>query len=204
MTFLAALTRSARRLLDVLLLALILAVLAVVVLSRVAPAVTGGETFVVAGASMEPAIPLGSAVVAVPVDPSSLATGDVVSVRVGPEQAVFTHRIARLVPRDDGLWIATKGDGNADPDPSIIPASAVIGRVELAIPFAGYAVTLLGTAQGILFVVMLAASLLAGAWLLETLEDDHRAANRRRATATFTPMAHRVSDATVGRGAKAT
>jgi signal peptidase len=179
----AILTRAGRRTLDLLLIALILAVLATIVVARVIPYVTGGATFVVGGGSMEPAIPFGSVVVVTPVPAEQLAVGDVVSVRVGAQQAVFTHRIVRLVPREDGLWLETKGDANDKPDPSIIPATTVIGRLEASLPYAGYAVRLLSTAQGVLFLLAFGVLLLAGAWTLESLELDQAAAGRRAARA---------------------
>jgi signal peptidase len=183
MRLVAILTRAGRRTLDLLLVALILVVLATIVVARVIPSVTGGATFVVGGGSMEPAIPFGSVVIVTPVPAERLAVGDVVSVRVGAQQAVFTHRIVRLVPREDGLWLETKGDANAKPDPSIIPASTVIGRLEADIPYAGYAVRLLSTSQGVLFLLALGVLLLAGAWTLESFEFDQVAARRRAAQA---------------------
>lgn len=180
MVIVSTITRLARRTLDLLLVALILIVLATILIARIVPSLTGGSTFVVGGGSMEPSIPFGSVVIVTPVAAEALSAGDIVSVRVGAQQAVFTHRILRLVPRDDGLWIETKGDANPKPDPSIIPATTVIGRLEVAIPYAGYAVRLLSTAQGVLFLLAFGVLLLAGAWLLESLEIDLDA-NRRRA-----------------------
>ena len=186
-----------RRLLDGLLLALVAVSLGVLVLGRIVPLV-GHPTFVVAGPSMEPSIPIGSAVVLDQVPPSSLAVGDVVSLRSGAGRAIFTHRIVRLAERDGGLWLETKGDANADPDPSIIPATAVIGRLAVTLPYAGYLVRLLGTAQGVLFVLAFGVFALAGTWLLESLEIDQVIARRRRAQAGLAPLA---ADPPVGQGA---
>jgi signal peptidase len=174
-------TRFVRRALDLVLIGLILAVLATVAVARVVPAVTGGATFVVGGGSMEPAIPLGSVVIVTPAPADTLAVGDVVSVQAGEQKAVFTHRIIRLVDRNGQPWIETRGDANPEPDPSIIPATAVIGRITTTIPYAGYAVHLLGTLPGALFVLALAVLVLAAAWLLETLEIDQEVARHRRA-----------------------
>lgn len=167
-------TRAVRRTLDALLVLVIALVLFALLVARIVPAVTGGGAFVVAGGSMEPTLPLGAVVMAVPVAPADLRVGDIVSIRVGSAHAVFTHRIVRLVTRDDGVWLATKGDANPDRDPSIVPATAVIGRVDSYLPYAGFLVALLGTIQGVVFVVSLSGFLLAGAWLLETLEHDGR------------------------------
>ena len=176
-------TRAARRTLDIVLIALILLVLATVVIARVIPAVTGGATFVVGGGSMEPGIPMGAVVIATPVAADELVIGDVVSVKVGEKQAIFTHRITRLVDREGEVWLQTKGDANEDEDPSIIPATSVIGRVAVTLPYAGYAVRLLSTAQGVLFLLALAVLTLAAAWLLESLEIDQAAARRRASAA---------------------
>jgi signal peptidase len=165
---------------DALLLAIIALVLAAIVFARVIPAVSGGTTLVVSGPSMVPAIPLGSAIHAIPTVPERLAVGDVVSLRVGPEQAVFTHRIVRVVPRADGVWLETKGDANSDPDPALVPALAVVGRVEVTVPALGFVITLLTLPEGVMFLLGVAGSLLAVVWLLETLELDQQAALRRR------------------------
>jgi signal peptidase len=183
MNLASILTRATRRTLDILLIAVILVVLATIAIARIIPSVTGGSTFVVGGGSMEPTIPFGSVVIVTPVATSDLHVGDVVSMRVGKEEAVFTHRIVRLVPRDDGLWIETKGDNNAKPDPSIIPASTVVGRLQVSIPYAGYAVRLLSTGPGVLFLLAIGVMILAGAWFLESLELDHEVARRQAARA---------------------
>lgn len=190
MPFAVTATRIARRILDIALVALIGLVLVILALTRVVPAATGGTTFVVGGGSMEPAIPVGAAIVATPVSAADLAVGDVVSLRVGEQQAIFTHRITRLITREGGLWLETMGDANEGPDPSIVPATSVIGRVSVMIPSAGYLITVLGSLQGILFLVSLGVMVLAGAWLLEGLEDDLVESLRRRARAGLAPLGH--------------
>ena len=104
--------------------------------------------------------------------PRSLAVGDVVTLHAGEKSAIYTHRIIEVVDRPDGRWIRTKGDANATPDPTLIHSSAVVGRTELAIPLVGYLLALLSIPAGVLFLVGMAATLLASAWLLESLELD--------------------------------
>ena len=67
----------------------------VFILSRVVP-LTGRQTLIIDGRSMEPTVPFGSAVVVTPVPPADLRVGDVVSLRSGPEHAIFTHHIVCL------------------------------------------------------------------------------------------------------------
>ena len=181
-------TRIARRILDILLIVLIGLVLATLVIAHVIPVVTGGATFVVGGGSMEPTIPVGAAIVALPVSAEELVVGDIVSLRAGEQRAIFTHRVTRLVDRDGHPWLETMGDANEAPDPSLVPATSVIGRVEVMVPWAGYLVTILGSIQGIVFLVSLGVLVLAGAWLLEMLEDDLAESLRRRPRAGLAPL----------------
>ena len=169
MRVLAAATAGLRRCLDFLLIVLVVTVLVGVLLAKLVP-LTGRQTIVIGGGSMEPAIGLGSAIVINAVAAESLRVGDVVTLQVGPDKAFFTHRIIDVVDRADGRWIRTKGDANEAPDPTLVHASAVIGRSEFSIPLAGYLIALLSVPTGVLFLVGLGATLLAAAWLLESLE----------------------------------
>ena len=177
MRILAGATTVLRRIVDICLVALILIVLAGVLLAKGAP-LLGRQSIVIGGGSMEPTIHVGAAIVVRPVDAASLAVGDIVSMQVGPERTTYTHRVVAIVDRSDGRWIRTQGDANAAPDPTLVPVTAVIGRVELIVPFAGYLLALLSLPVGVMFVLGLAATLLAVAWLLESLEPDPRPARR--------------------------
>ncbi len=177
MTSLAGVGVWVRRIVDVTLIALILVVLFAVALSKLAP-LTGRQTIAVGGSSMEPAIHLGAAMVVAPVDPAALSVGDVVSMHVSDANAVFTHRIVAIVDQPDGRYVQTKGDANPDPDPTLVATSAIIGRVELSIPLMGFVLALLSVPAGVIFVLSLAATLLALAGLLDHL--DPRPAGRRR------------------------
>ena len=67
MKILSAATVWLRRIVDIALITLILVVLAGVVLGKIVP-LTGRETLAIGGRSMEPAVPIGSAIVVVPVN----------------------------------------------------------------------------------------------------------------------------------------
>lgn len=176
----AGLIRTTRRYLEFGLLVLVLIVAFAMVFARGA-ALTGRTALIVSGPSMEPAVNRGAAIIVEPVPASSLAVGDVVSIRMGPQQAVFTHRIVRLVDLPDGRWIETKGDANASPDASLVPVSAVMGRVVIAVPALGYILAALSSPAGVGLAGGLAGILLALALLLE--DADASTASRRRAAA---------------------
>ena len=163
------LVTAARRVVDVAIVALILLVAFGVVLGRGIP-MSGRQTLIIGGRSMEPTIPLGSAIVIDPVAPADLAVGDVVTMKVGPRQSVFTHRVTRLLTLDGVPHIATRGDANEAADGATIPASAVIGRVAWFVPLAGFLLALLSVPMGVMFVLGLGVSLAVTAFLLETIE----------------------------------
>lgn len=165
------------RLVDIALIAIIVVGLAGVVLGRVLP-LLGHPVFVVAGPSMEPAIGIGSAVILDAVPPSELTVGDVVSIRSGAGRALFTHRIIRLAERDGERWLETQGDANAAPDPSITPASAVIGRVAWSVPGTGYMIALLSSVPGVVMLLSTGALLLIAGWWLEGPAFDRRSTVR--------------------------
>lgn len=163
----------AARLVDVVLLAVIAVGLTSVLLGRIVP-LLGHPVYVVAGPSMTPAIDIGAAVILDPVAPTDLVVGDVVSLRSGSQQAIFTHRIIRLAEREGAVWMETRGDANAAPDPAITPASAVIGRVAWTIPMAGYVLALLSTVPGLVLILSTGALLMLLGWWLDVLAADRR------------------------------
>ena len=187
MRILASATTALRRIVDLGLIVLVFVALLGVALGKGAPLV-GRQSIVIGGGSMEPTIGLGAAIIVRPVAAADLAVGDIVSMQVGDARTTFTHRIVAVVDRADGRWIRTKGDANAEPDPTLVPATDVIGRVEFAIPLAGYLLALLSLPMGVMFVIGLAATLLAMAWLLESLELDQRPARRRADAGPMDPL----------------
>jgi signal peptidase I len=106
--------------------------------------------------------------------------------RSGPARAVFTHRIVRIAERDGAVWLETKGDANAAPDPSLTPTTDVIGRVAVVLPVAGYALTMLTAPPGVVFVLSTGSLLLLASWWLESI------ARERRSRAPVVPSGPRV------------
>jgi signal peptidase len=157
-------------LLDAALVLLVALVLALVLAANVGP-LLGHEPLVIRGGSMAPAIPRGALVDVARVEPAELAVGDVVTIKAA-NGVLVTHRVSRIVEMPDGLYLETKGDANGQPDPALVPVSAVTGRVDLSLPYLGYVMYMLTTPAGLVSVVCLAFSLLLAIWLLEDLQGD--------------------------------
>ncbi len=165
------LIRTLRQILDVVLVLLVVLVLGTVLAANVAPGL-GHQLLVIRGGSMEPAIGLGAVVDVVKVPVDQLRKGDVITVK-GENGVVITHRIFDIKPAADGseTWFRTKGDANETPDPVLLPARQIEGRVALSVPFLGYLMYMLTIPTGILSIFLLAGTLLLSIWLLEDLEE---------------------------------
>ncbi|WP_232306684.1 signal peptidase I [Thermobifida cellulosilytica] len=154
---------------------LVLVALVIVVSVALLPRITGAQALIVLSGSMEPTLPVGSVVIARPVDPAEIEVGDVITfTHATPAQTeiadpaavpLVTHRVIDVETTDDGLLFHTQGDANTVPDDPPVPASAVRGRLWYHIPYFGYAQqalvqgpTLLYALAGLLFVF--------GIWLL--------------------------------------
>jgi signal peptidase I len=170
--------RIARRMLDLALFLLVGSVVVLVLAVNMGPSF-GHRVVVIRGSSMSPAIPLGSAVDVVAVDPAEIRPGDVVMLK-DPSGTVITHRVLQLVDNAGGLYLETKGDANEKAD-GIVPATYVTGRVEMSLPIVGYLLFLLTLPSGVMSILSLALTLFLGAMLLEDFEielAEERAARR--------------------------
>lgn len=163
-----ATVRGLRILLSLLFALLAITILAVGLAARLAP-LAGYELFAIRSGSMQPAIPVGSLVVIATAPEEPIAAGEAVAYRL-PNGAVVTHRVVERVDAEAGSFLQTKGDANADPDPSLVPAEWVIGPARLTIPWLGFLLALLGMPIGVVTILSVAGTLVTALWLLEELE----------------------------------
>jgi signal peptidase I len=142
------------------------AVFGVMALSFALPALDR-ELYVVTGGSMEPTIPLGSAVVVRRAVVENIAPGDVITFRAA-NNAVVTHRVLDVEPSLPPQF-HTKGDASATLDPFSVSAPSVIGNVEFVLPGAGALLVMMRTTVGALVTLGLIASLALTVWFMDEL-----------------------------------
>lgn len=179
-----------RRLLELALVLLVVAVLGLVLAVNLGPRL-GHDFVVIRGGSMEPAIHLGALTEVSQVQPTDLRPGDIVTLKEA-DGIVVAHRITRVLQQPNGTFIETKGDADAAVDPVLTPVSDVTGRVDLSVPVLGYLVYLLTLPIGMLSVLGLALTLLFSIWLLEDSEQDE---GKREEPAPYESELARVLDA---------
>jgi len=136
---------------------IILAVAILMLFYRPVPLAGDTHCLVVQSGSMEPALPVGSAVVIKTVDPDKLKKDEIICFKhSGPEST--THRIIDIT--DEGF--VTKGDANNAPDPFVVKKKDIIGRVIFTIPYLGYLSHFVKTPLGFaLFIIFPATIIIA-------------------------------------------
>lgn len=112
-------------------------VIMLLVVASVTPTLFGERVYVVTGGSMEPAIPLGSAVITQRAHVATVKEGDILTF-VTRTETTLTHRVVERVNDNLGPGFRTQGDANEDPDQEIVRPINVLGRVVYYVPFAGY------------------------------------------------------------------
>jgi signal peptidase len=125
------------------------------------PRLFGWELQVVLSGSMEPTYPVGSLNLVQPLEASEVEAGMPMAFWAPSDAKVMvTHRVVEVVQLEDGLYFRTQGDANEDPDPELVPADNVVGRVRWHIPYLGHLVRRLRDRQGFLLLMAVPAGLL--------------------------------------------
>jgi len=140
------------------------------------------STFVIRGGSMEPGIPLGSLIVVAPVAAEAVQVGDVITIRAD-NGVVVTHRVTRAVELKGERYFEMKGDANPQPDPVLVPARAVVGRVATHLAWVGYFAVMLGTPSGLFSLLAFLGAGMLAIWFTEELEDDLAEVEEKRGAA---------------------
>lgn len=154
--------------------ALLLAVMAVALPFSV-PKLFGYQIYNVLTQSMEPAMPVGSAIYVKRCDPQALRQGEIITFRLSEATGlVETHRV---VENDtQAKQLITKGDANALPDVDPVSYERVVGKVVMCIPVLGTVSEMLHSGPGVTACV----AIFALAIILWTLADKTKKRERSK------------------------
>jgi signal peptidase len=114
-----------------------------VIITMLLSVVFSDSVAIVRSGSMSPAMPVGALAVAVPIAPEDVKVGDIITFKPPPDPTIknpdvtVSHRVVE-VQNEEGLYFVTKGDANEEPDPFLLPAANVLGKVIFNIPRLGY------------------------------------------------------------------
>ena len=138
------------------------------------------KIFVVESGSMSPALQPGSLIVVKP--ESDYREGDIITFKKEPEAniktrgATTTHRIVR---KEDELFI-TKGDANETEDSHPVSQELIIGKLFLAFPYLGYPIAFAKTQTGLIFLVVIPATLIIYSEILNIKKELKKVLARRK------------------------
>lgn len=106
--------------------------------------------------SMEPELKVGGLVVTRPAEAEEIKVGDIITFHCPLADELNSHRVIEI-KEGSQLQFQTKGDANEDPDPFIVPAQNVVGKICFHIPYVGYVSQLVKTRLGFLLTLCLPA-----------------------------------------------
>lgn len=129
--------------------------------------VLGWSVMVVRSGSMEPAVPVGSLVLAQRVSGEDVRVGDAIAVQRtgGGRPVTVLHRVIALSERDGRRFAQLKGDANPTPDPDPAALTQPVPRLVLTVPGAGYALSDVRSAAQPSRVLLVGGGVL-GLWLI--------------------------------------
>ncbi|SEM69640.1 signal peptidase I [Cryobacterium sp. TMT1-3] len=142
--------------------ALLLLVVMLFAVLVVVPKLTGATPLTVLTSSMEPHLPPGTLIVVDPVNTDDLVIGDVATYQMhSGEPAVITHRIIAISSSTDGTRsFQFQGDNNSLPDPDLVLAAQIQGRLWYSVPLIGYANNFVNGASRAVIIPAVAVALL--------------------------------------------
>lgn len=137
------------------------------------------KLLVVQSGSMEPVIKQGAIVVVKPVGEYKI--GDIITVREPANPKVsLTHRIAEIKEIDGKMFYVTKGDANDSPDTEERPEENVLGKVIFSVPYLGYLVGFAKTRDGLIFMVIIPATLIIYSELISIKNETKKLLKERK------------------------
>lgn len=117
------------------------------------PQLLGYGVYNVVSGSMEPEIPIGSAIYVEPEEPEAIKEGDVIAFQSG--ESVVAHRVVQN--RTVEGTFKTKGDANAGEDMNDVAYGALVGRVAAHYPLLGQMLALYTSSLGKAYAACFAA-----------------------------------------------
>lgn len=133
-------------------LILILVILSAIPVSI--PKLKGYEIYNIVSGSMEPAIPIGSAIYVDHTSAHELLEGDVIAFY--SNNSIISHRVVNN--NKDLMELVTKGDANEAEDMNSVPYNRVIGKVVFHLPILGKFMVLYTSSIGKLYMICFAVS----------------------------------------------
>lgn len=130
---------------------LIISLIILLCIPMALPSLFGFQVYNIISGSMEPALPIGSAIYVEQVKPLEIQVDDVVAFWV--EEEVVAHRVIKNEQSECKIY--TKGDANIAEDRNPIAYENIIGTVNFHIPYVGNVLYIFSTKMGKVYLLCL-------------------------------------------------
>ncbi len=114
--------------------------------------ILGIYMFNIVSESMEPTLEINDVVVVQKCAPSQLKKGDIITFR--QDERTISHRILNVIKEKDNIKFETKGDNNEIPDPELVEAGQVFGKVIFKIKKVGKAISYIQNLRGFINILL--------------------------------------------------
>jgi signal peptidase len=126
------------------------------------PAVTGSTPMTILTSSMEPTYPPGTLIIVKPTEVKDIIIGVPLTYQIeSGKPEVVTHRVVAISTTDGERTFTTKGDNNSAPDAKPVRPEQVRGTVWYAVPYIGYANTIVNGPNRAWIIPVIAVALFA-------------------------------------------
>jgi signal peptidase len=95
------------------------------------------------------------------VEAEEIRIGDIITFHSPLNEKMTTHRVI-AVNEGSPLYFQTKGDANEEPDPFVVVAQNMAGKICFHIPYLGYAIHFIKTPLGLLLTLCLPGLVIIG------------------------------------------
>lgn len=131
---------------------------ALLVFATALPVLKGYKALVVSSSSMEPAIPVASVVFIK--KERLISIGDVITYKlISRQDTLVTHRVVAVTKQNGTEAYRVKGDAVKAPDGELVAKKDIVGKAFLHIPLIGKPIAFAKTELGLIFLIIIPASL---------------------------------------------
>ncbi|CUP48255.1 signal peptidase type I [Clostridium baratii] len=106
--------------------------------------------------SMSPTINPGSLIIVKEMDSNEINEGDIITFKGSSTSNLTTHRVVKVIEKNNNIKFQTKGDANDVLDPMLIDGNLLVGKVILDIPYIGKVMSFINQYRAIIVILIIA------------------------------------------------
>lgn len=106
--------------------------------------------------SMSPTINPGSLIIVKEIDSNEIKEGDIITFKGSSTSELTTHRVVKVIDKNNNIEFQTKGDANDVLDPMLVDEGLLVGKVIFNIPYMGKVMSFINQYRVIIVILIIA------------------------------------------------